>query len=115
MTDHAHAAHSHPNYVKIWALLVGLLILSILGPRLGIVWVTLIAAFGIAVVKALMVAAYFMHLNIERAYIKYLLFTLLALLLVLFAGVAPDVMKRAGENWQHLPPTLVPAKPPAHH
>jgi len=93
--------HDHPNYVLIWAILLGLLVVSVVGPMLGILWVTLITAFAIAVIKALMVAAYFMHLNIERAYIKYLLFTVLVLLLVLFAGVAPDVMRHAGKNWTH--------------
>lgn len=101
MTEHAPAAPAHPNYVKVWGILVILLVVSILGPMLGVVWVTLIAAFGIAVVKALMVAAYFMHLNIEKIYIKYLLLIILALMLVLFAGVAPDVMKSGGTNWQH--------------
>lgn len=107
--EHAHATHAHPGYVKIWAILVGLLMLSVIGPMVGMLWLTLVTAFGIAIVKALMVAAYFMHLNIERTYIKYLLLIILALMLVLFAGVAPDVMKRAGQNWQHLPPTSIPA------
>ena len=107
--EHAHATHTHPSYVKIWGILVVLLIVSILGPTVGILWVTLATAFGIAVVKALMVAAYFMHLNIEKAYIKSLLLILLGLMLVLFAGVAPDVMKRAGQNWLHTPPSNVPA------
>lgn len=104
MTEHAQPAgapHAHPPYVKIWGILVVLLMVSILGPTLGMMWLTLITAFGIAVVKALMVAAYFMHLNIERSYIKYLLLGLLAIVLVLFAGVAPDVMKKAGTNWRH--------------
>ncbi len=113
MTDHAHAAeppHAHPSYVKIWALLVALLGVSILGPRIGLVWLTLITAFGIAVVKAYMVAAYFMHLKIERSYIRYLLLTLLIVVLVFFFGVAPDVMKRAGTNWQQTFTEPAPAK-----
>lgn len=117
MTQPAQAvqAHAHPNYVKIWAILVVLLGISLIGPLVGIMWITLITAFGIAVVKALMVAAYFMHLNIEKTYVKYLLFTLLALMLVLFAGVAPDVMKRAGQNWQHVPLSRPAADGPARH
>jgi caa(3)-type oxidase subunit IV len=110
IVDHPPAAHRrHPRYVRIWALLVGLLVLSVLGPTLGILWVTLLTAFGIAAVKALMVGAYFMHLDIERAYIRYLLLGLLAIVLVLFAGVAPDVMKKAGTNWRQ---TTTPAAPP---
>ena len=37
--------HGHErNYVKIWGILVGLLMVSVLGPMAGIRWVTLIAA-----------------------------------------------------------------------
>jgi len=52
MTVHAHAeSHApHRNYVKIWAMLVGLLVVSVLGPMVGIRWITLIAAFGVALV-----------------------------------------------------------------
>lgn len=104
-----HAAHAHPSYVKIWGLLVILLVVSVVGPMAGHLWLTLVTAFGIAVVKALMVAAYFMHLNIEKTYVKYLLLTVLLLMLVFFAGVAPDVMKPGGQNWKHTPPAAGPA------
>jgi caa(3)-type oxidase subunit IV len=103
----AHAAHSHPPYVKIWAILVVLLIASVLGPMLGHPWLTLITAFGIAVVKALMVAAWFMHLNIEKTFVKYLLLLILALVLVFWAGVYPDVQKPQGQNWTHQRPAPV--------
>jgi len=110
-----HATHAHPNYVKIWAILVVLLCVSLLGPTVGLAWLTLITAFGVAAVKALMVAAYFMHLNIERTYVKYLLLILLTLMLVLCAGVAPDVMKHTGQNGRHNAPTLGgPAGSPRH-
>ncbi len=91
--------HAHPNYIKIWAILTFLLVLSILGPMLGIKYVTLIAAFGIALVKAAMVGAYFMHLNIEKRYVWYMLFTALLFLSLFFFGVSPDVMKPDGTNW----------------
>ena len=110
----AGGGHDHPNYVLIWAILLVLLVVSILGPMAGVLWITLITAFAVAVVKALMVAAYFMHLNIERTYIKYLLFTVLTLMLVLFAGVAPDVMRRAGQNWTHDAAPTHPAAPAGH-
>jgi caa(3)-type oxidase subunit IV len=122
MTDTGHSAatgpeagaHPHPDYVKVWAILLVLLVVSVLGPMVGIFWVTLITAFAVAAIKALMVAAYFMHLNVERTYIKYLLFTVLILMLVLFAGVAPDVMKRAGTNWEHVAPTPGAPEPAKH-
>ena len=94
-----HAEHAHPDYVKIWAILLVLLAISIAGPFLGIPVVTLITAFGIAIVKAYLVAKNFMHLNIEPRYAVYLLLTMLLLMLLFFAGVAPDVMKESGSNW----------------
>ena len=99
MADHAATAHEHPNYIKIWAILLVLLCISIAGPFLGIKVVTLITAFGIAIVKAYMVAKNFMHLNIERRFVIYLIMTMLVFVLLFFAGVSPDVMKWQGDNW----------------
>jgi caa(3)-type oxidase subunit IV len=99
MSDHAATAHEHPNYVKIWAILLVLLAISVAGPFLEIPVVTLITAFGIAIVKAYMVAKNFMHLNIERQYVVYLIMTMLVFVLLFFAGTSPDVMKWEGDNW----------------
>lgn len=107
MAEHAHApahsgGHGHTNYVKIWAILVVLLIISIIGPEFGIRIVTLITAFGIAIVKAYMVARNFMHLNIEAKWVGYILGAMLAFMLVFFGGVAPDVLESHGQNWEKL-------------
>ena len=93
-------AHTHHgNYVKIWAILVALLALSVLGPMFGIKIVTLLTAFGIALVKAYLVAKNFMHINLAPRYVTYLAATCLIFMLMFFAGAAPDVMKAEGENW----------------
>ena len=94
------AAVHHRNYVKIWAILTGLLVVSVLGPMVGIRLVTLIAAFGIALVKAYLVAKNFMHLDIEKPIVGWLLAVALILMVVLYAGVAPDVEKSKGQNWE---------------
>jgi caa(3)-type oxidase subunit IV len=108
-----HAEHE-VNYVKIWLILLALLVVSILGPVLGIKAVTLITAFGIAIVKAYLVAKNFMHLNIEPRYAVYLLLTMLVFMLLLFAGSAPDVMKHEGTNWVK-PAVHAESQAPAHH
>ena len=95
MSEHTSAIH----YVKIWAVLLGLLVISILGPMLEIKILTLITAFGIAIVKALLVAAYFMHLSIEKRYVWYLLVMMLLVVGLFFAGTASDIMKPDGRNW----------------
>lgn len=95
----SHVEHSPAQYIKIWAILLVLLVISICGPLLGIRAVTLITAFGIAIVKALLVAANFMHLNIERRYIWYLLITMLLIIGLFVAGTSPDVMQAQGHRW----------------
>ena len=94
-----HEHHEHPNYVKIWAILLVLLVISVLGPELEIQIVTLVTAFGIAIVKAYMVAVHFMHINLAKRYVTYLVATCLVFMLLFFAGTAPDVMQANGANW----------------
>ena len=119
MAEHEeHTGHGQSHYVRIWAILLALLVVSIVGPVVAPAieefaagvgahmvkgWmITIITAFGIAIVKAYMVAANFMHLNIEKRYISYLLITMIALMLLFFAGVSPDVMRHEGVNWQNV-------------
>jgi caa(3)-type oxidase subunit IV len=98
---HGHEEHIHEasHYIRIWAILVGLFIISVLGPMLEIKWLTLITAFGIATVKASMVVHYFMHLSVEKRFVHYFLATSLAFMFLFFFAVAPDVMKHSGTGW----------------
>lgn len=89
----------HPNYVKVWAVLVVLLIVSVLGSLSHIRSIVLIAAFGVAIVKAFLVAKNFMHVTVEKRWVPYLLIICLMFVIVLFAGVSPDVMKHNGLHW----------------
>ena len=101
-TAQAHAApHHHVNYVKIWAILLCLLVVSVAGPFLGNLAITLITAFGIAIVKAYLVAKNFMHLDIEKKFVSYLLATMLILMALMFGGISPDVMKHEGQRWNN--------------
>jgi caa(3)-type oxidase subunit IV len=95
------ATYAPMKYVKIWAVLLALLAVSIVGPMFEQPTLTLITAFGIAVVKASLVATYFMHLNVERHYVRYMLYSMLLMLGLFFAGTAPDVMKPAGLRWEN--------------
>jgi caa(3)-type oxidase subunit IV len=99
MTTESHV--HHPNYVKIWAILVALLIVSVLGSMSGVRVVILIAAFGVALVKAYLVAKNFMHINVEKRWVPYLLLVCLAFIVILFAGVSPDIMKHDGLRWSN--------------
>lgn len=92
--------YHHPNYVRVWAILVCLLCISVIGPMFGIRLLTLITAFGIAIVKAYLVAANFMHLKFEKRIATYMLTTVLVFMFLFFAGSAPDVMKHDGWQWE---------------
>ena len=91
--------HEHPNYVKIWYWLLVLLAISVAGPMLEIPAVTIITAFGIALVKSFLVAANFMHLKFEKKIIWFLLIMSVCLLGVFFFGTAPDLMMTEGDQW----------------
>ncbi len=93
------SAHSKNHYVKIWGILVVLLVISVVGPMSGVLWLTLTTAFGIALVKAFLVIKHFMHLPLEKPWIKWLMASCIAFMGLLFFGVAPDVMEHEGQNW----------------
>lgn len=103
MSGHAETQTHHTNYVKIWAILVGLLVISVLGPLTGIRAVMLITAFGIALVKAYLVAKNFMHLNVEKKVVHYALGGMLLLMTLLYVGLAADVQKDRGAQWTKSP------------
>ena len=85
-------AHDHPNYEKIWYWLLILLAISVAGPMLEIPWITVLTAFGIALIKTFMVAANFMHLKFEKKIIWYLLIIAIIFLGIFYFGVAADIM-----------------------
>ncbi|HEV2522087.1 MAG TPA: cytochrome C oxidase subunit IV family protein [Candidatus Acidoferrales bacterium] len=99
MTTESHV--HHPNYVKIWAILVALLVVSVLGSFSHTREIVLIAAFGVAFVKAFLVAKNFMHVTVEKRWVPYLLALCLLFIMILFAGVSPDVMKHTGLHWNN--------------
>jgi caa(3)-type oxidase subunit IV len=98
---HATSGMHHPNYLKVWAILVALLVVSVLGSMSHTRKIVLIAAFGVAVVKAALVAKNFMHVTVEKRWVPYLLVLCLLFIVILFAGVSPDVMRHSGLHWSN--------------
>ena len=106
------------HYVKIYAVLLVLLAVSIAGPLVGEridaqfeifgrqigvgLTLTLITAFGIAIWKASLVVKHFMHLSIERPIAKIFLAASVLLLALFWGGVAPDVQLHDGRMWENL-------------
>ncbi len=99
------AGHKHPSYLKIYIILVVLFSISVAGPEIAPVFgafakpIVLITAFGIAIWKAYLVCAYFMHLKFEKIYAPYILLACFSLLIVFFFGTATDAMFANGHNW----------------
>jgi caa(3)-type oxidase subunit IV len=109
--QHEHGAEGHDgghhvNYFRIYIILLVLFAISVAGPEVGeftgLRWITLITAFGIALVKANLVINNFMHLRWEKRLMKWMLSTSLILMALMVAGVAPDVMNHRGANWENL-------------
>jgi len=97
-----HGDGHHVNYKKIYFTLLGLLVVSVVGPLFEIVWLTLLTAFGIAIVKANLVIQNFMHLRWEKRLMKIMLTTSLVLMALMVAGISPDVLNHEGNNWQNM-------------
>jgi caa(3)-type oxidase subunit IV len=97
-----HEGHGIGHYKKIYFMLLGLLVVSVAGPFLGILIVTLITAFGIAVVKASMVIRNFMHLKDEKRLMVWMLTSSLILMALMFAGISTDVLNHEGRNWENV-------------
>jgi len=92
-------AHYNVNYKKIYITLLVLLAISIAGPMLEIPWLTLITAFGIAIVKATLVVNNFMHLKWERRIMKWVLLSSVVIVGLFWAAVEQDVKAHEGRNW----------------
>lgn len=103
---HGHHAHADKDYIKTWGILLVLLAISLIGPiigeKMGIFAITLVTAFGIAVVKAYLVVTRFMHIGVEKKYIAYLLVTMLGLMVLMVGGVGPDVLRHDGTRWTNV-------------
>jgi caa(3)-type oxidase subunit IV len=103
---HGHDDGHHVNYFGIYITLIILFLISVAGPevgdRFGLHWLTLVTAFGIAVVKANLVINNFMHLRWEKKLMKWMLATSVILMLLMVAGISPDVLNHEGRNWQNL-------------
>ena len=93
MDPHSRVApHRQPNYVAIWVVLVAALFGSV---GLSLLQYRRLAAtliFALAVVKAFLVIAYYMHLKFEPRFVAVVVISGFLALTVLFLGLAPDIV-----------------------
>ena len=91
--------HKHPNYILIWVILLVLTVLEVavayspksLSDVDGIITITIVLLVGMALVKAGLVAAYFMHLKFEQKNFVMIVSFPLVLACVLVILLLPDV------------------------
>ncbi len=89
----AHAAEPrHVNYAAIWGILMAALIVSLLLAYHEHKAAASALIFSIAIVKAGLVAAYYMHLKFEPRFIVLTVLAGLVCLFILFAGLLLDIV-----------------------
>ena len=91
MTTTAHP-HTAGFYIKIWVALLIMLGISIAIADLGHPGLATVFIFGIAVLKAFLVVMFYMGLALEARYILWVMVSGLALMLILFFGLVPDIV-----------------------
>ncbi len=84
--------------VSIWAVLLLLLGVSIALVRMGNVLLATILIFSIAGFKALLVAVYYMRLKWEPRYIIWILIFGIALMVILYFTLVPDILYQYGRQ-----------------
>jgi len=96
MTERGQAVESFGNktYVVIWLCLLALTAATVAAAKLRFTDYAVIAAVGIATVKAGLVTTFFMHLRQEPLIIKIILFLVLAALMLIIGLTFSDVWFR---------------------
>ncbi len=86
------AEHPHPNYVAIWTVRVVLLVLGIAVGFVGQPVLGAVLVFGVATIKAFLVAANYMHLKFEPLFVRVILLGGIACVLIALIGLIPDIV-----------------------
>ena len=118
--EHGHGlAHISPwqTLVKIWVILMVLTILTVMATWVNLGALNIFIALGIAVIKAVLVVMYFMHLKYDKPFNTYI-FTFCLAFVAFFLGMlmldtkeyAPEIEKRRLDEEK---PKAVYTPPPA--
>ena len=84
--------HRQPPYVAIWLALVVLLAVSVGTGMLGHRLLATVSIFVIAIVKAGLVLANFMHMRFEPRWVAVAIAGAIVCVIVLFIGLYPDIV-----------------------
>lgn len=101
----------HPNYLAVWVWLALLMLASVLSsylPTSAMIIISIILVLSL--IKALLVALYYMHLRFERRLLLIVIVAPLVLAGILIIGNLPDSAQA-----RRVAPTPPPAQPEATH
>jgi len=90
MSNHGES-HAEPNYWMVWAALLILTVAEVMVVKLSMPKVVMVVSLcAMALVKAGLVAAYFMHLKFEKHVLIVVVLSPLLLSAILYIGLVPD-------------------------
>jgi caa(3)-type oxidase subunit IV len=93
MSEQIESHRDHTGrYVAIWGILVAALLVSLLLGGMNLPIVTVVLIFSVAVVKAYMVMADFMHIKGAPIFVTVILATGAVCIFLLFFGTLTDVV-----------------------
>ncbi len=91
--EHAEGDHKEPNYWGVWLALLILTVVELLVIRLHMPKVAIVVSLcALALAKAALVAAYFMHLKFEKYALILVVMSPLLLSAILYVGLVPDAI-----------------------
>ncbi len=85
--------HAEPNYWGVWAALAILTVVELIVAKASIPKVVMVFSLcALALAKAALVAAYFMHLKFEKYALILVVLSPLVLSAILYVGLVPDAI-----------------------
>ena len=85
--------HAEPNYWMVWLALAVLTVIELLVARVqGVRGFVIFSLCALALAKAALVAAYFMHLKFENSALILVVLSPLVLSGILYVGLVPDAI-----------------------
>ena len=92
MSSHA-TDHAEPNYWGVWLALLVLTLIELAVAKAPVPkFIMVFALCALALTKAALVAAYFMHLKFERSALILIVLSPLLLSAILYVGLVPDAI-----------------------
>jgi cytochrome c oxidase subunit 4 len=91
--EHAHQQGGYRVYVIVWFWLLVFTLIEVGVVVIGVPqWILVSSLLILALMKAALIIAYFMHLRYERLSLVYIVITPLLLGFVLFGALGPDAL-----------------------